>query len=250
MTGADSAGVPWEGRSFHANPAAGDDGAAPPRLLEALRRFASREVGDAEVLDALRAVRLLVPLVAERGDEGVGAHGQLVDKTQELSMVTVAGPDGRPVLPAFTSVDTLRAWNAQARPIPVEAARIGLAAAAEGQLVVIDPASATEHVIRRPALKALATGERWTPSFADEGVLDAFLATSSTEAAVRALQLAPGDPGGRLAGPELLVQLSLAPGLDADALQRLLARLGAAWSADAVIAERVDSLGVRLERLD
>src|SRR5476651_656348 len=98
---ADSAGVPFEGRSFQENPGAGDDGSAPPRLLEVLRRFGTHEVGAAEVVAALHGVRLLIPLVAVRGDEGVGAHGQLVDKTQELSIVTVASPDGRNVLPAF-----------------------------------------------------------------------------------------------------------------------------------------------------
>ena len=45
---ADSAGVPFEGRTFHENPGAGDDGSAPPRLLETLSRFRAREVGAAE----------------------------------------------------------------------------------------------------------------------------------------------------------------------------------------------------------
>ena len=106
---ADSAGVPFAGRAFHENPGADDDGSAPPLLLEAIRRFRAREVGAAEVVVAVHGSRLLIPLVAVRGDEGVGAHGQLVDKTQELSIVTVAGPDGRNVLPAFTSVAALSA---------------------------------------------------------------------------------------------------------------------------------------------
>ncbi len=36
---ADSAGVPWEGRSFESNPHAADDGSADPALLAALLRF-------------------------------------------------------------------------------------------------------------------------------------------------------------------------------------------------------------------
>ena len=67
---------------------------------------------------ALHGARLLVPLVAVRGDEGVGAHGQLVDKTQELSIVTVAGPDGRAVLPAFTSVDAHAGVGSARAPDP------------------------------------------------------------------------------------------------------------------------------------
>ena len=176
---ADSAGVPFEGRSFHENPGAGDDGSAPPRLLEALKRFRAHEVGAAEVVAALHGARLLIPLVAVRGAEGVGTHGQLVDKTQELSIVTVAGPDGRNVLPAFTSVAALTVWDAAARPIPIDAARVALAAASEGTpLIVLDPGSPTEFAIRAPAFEAVATGAVWTPSYADEAVLDALDADS------------------------------------------------------------------------
>jgi hypothetical protein len=245
----DSAGVPFEGRTFHENPGAGDDGSAPPRLVEALRRFRAHEVGAAEVVAALHGERLLIPLVAVRGEEGVGAHGQLVDKTQELSIVTVAAPDGRSVLPAFTSVDALSSWDAAARPIPIDAVRVALAAAAEGTpLIVLDPGSPTEFAIRAPAFEAVATGAGWTPSYSDQTVLDAFLTCSAGEEALRAIQLAPGDPDARLAGPELLVQLSVQSGLEKDELNALLARLQAAWAADPVIAARVDSIGVRVDR--
>ena len=247
---ADSAGVPFEGRAFHENPGTGDDGSAPPRLFEALLRFRAHELGATEVVAALHGERLLIPLVAVRGEEGVGAHGQLVDKTQELSIVTVAGPDGRHVLPAFTSVAALQLWDPGARPIPIEAARVALAAASDGTpLIVIDAASPTEFAVRAPAFEAMATGAAWVPCFEDETVLDAFLATGVGEEALRAIQLAPGDPDARLAGPELLVQLSVRAGLEKDELDALLGRLQRAWAADPVIAKRVDSIGVRLDRV-
>lgn len=247
---ADSAGIPFDGREFHANPAADDDGSADPRLLEAVRRFRARDLGMPEVVAALGPARLLVPLVTDRGDEGVGPHGQLVDKTQELALVTVEGPDGRVVLPAFSSVDTMRAWNPQARPIPVSAPRAALAAAADGAgAIVLDPGSPTEFALRRTGFEALATGGRFTPCFADERVLEAFLAATAGESVVHAVQLAPGDPDARLAGPELVVQLTLDAGLSREQLDALLARLGDAWAASPVIAERVDSIAVRLESL-
>src|SRR5690606_14137168 len=97
------------------------------------------------VVDAFRNARLLIPLVAEAGDEGVNDRGVRVDKTQELSIVTVGGPDGRAVLPVFSSVATMAAWNDAARPVPADGRRVALAAASEGtDLVVIDPTSRTE----------------------------------------------------------------------------------------------------------
>lgn len=250
MAHADSAGIPFDGREFHANASADDDGSADARLVEAVLRFRARELGIPEVVAALGTARLLVPLVTDRGDEGIGAHGQLVDKTQELALVTVAGPDGRSVLPVFSSVDAMRHWNPLARPIPVAAPRAALAAAAdEVGAIVLDPGSPTEFALRRTAFEALSTGATFIPCFTDERVLDAFLAATVGEPAVRAVQLAPGDPDARLTGPELLVQLALEGGLDRAELDVLLVRLGDAWAASPVILDRVDSIAVRLESL-
>jgi len=245
MSATDSAGQPWSGRHFEANTNADDDGSAPEHLIEAIRRFRAREVGEAQVLDALRTARLLIPLVAHLGEDGLNEHGH--DKTQELSIVTVVGPDGRTVLPAFTSVAAMSAWNPGARPIPTEAVRVALAAAHEQtDLVVVDATSATEFAIRRPALWALASGEKWVASYLDEVVLDSFAQSAIGETAARSVALAPGDPDARLAGPELVVQLTLAPGLARDELDALLARLQQRWAEDPVIAARVDSLRVQL----
>jgi hypothetical protein len=247
MAAADSAGVPWEGRSFDHSAASDDDGSAPPKLLEALKRFRSRELGEAEVVDEVRASRLLVPLVAELGASETSPSGHLVDKSQELSIVTVTGPDGRSVLPAFTSVAAMTHWNPSARPIPADGPRVALAAASEGtDLVVLDPTSDTEFAIRRPALWAIAQDERWQPSYLDEEVLAEFMAAADGEDAIVAIQLAPGDPDARLTGPELLVQLSLIPGLDDVALSALLTRARERWSASELIASRVDSMIVKL----
>jgi hypothetical protein len=249
MSLADSAGVPWKGRSFGDAPASADDGSAPPKLIEAIRRFRSHELGEADVVDEVRASRLLVPLVAQLGESATSAAGHLVDKSQELSIVTVTGPDSRAVLPVFSSVAAMTRWNPAARPIPAEGARIALAAAGEGtDLVVIDATSDTEFAIRRPALWAMAQSRPWTPSYLDEEVLAEFLVAADGEDAIVAIQLAPGDPDARLAAPELLVQLSLDDGLDDASLADLLARAQERWSASELIAARVDSMTVKLAR--
>lgn len=243
----DSAGQPWAGRSFDANTFSGDTGEAPERLIEALRRFRAADVGQPEVIEALRDARLLVPLVAHAGEMGEDAHGRLHDKTQELSLVTVSAPDGRLVLPAFTSTAAMARWNPLARPIPTPARRAALAAASEDTpLMVLDPTSDTEFAVRRPMLRAIAEGSAWLHPAEDPDVATRFVASVTDERAVRSLGLADGDPNAKLAGPQLRVELALEPGLDQQSLGELLSRLQARWQQDELLAERVDSLGVRL----
>jgi len=245
----DSAGVPWEGRQFQQNPHAGDDGSADPALLAALRRFRSGEGSQVEVIDALRPARVLIPLIAEKGEEGVAASGLAVDKTQELSIVTVAAPDGRRVQPIFSSVQAMAKWDPAARPIPVEAVRAALAASADDtDLMVLDPTSDTEFIVRRPAVWAIAQGIAWEPSFLSPEVFAGLQASVASELAVIDLAVLPGDPDARLRGPELVVVLELIDGLEREALDAVLARLAQRWAADDRIAVLVDSLTVKLRR--
>lgn len=244
---ADSAGIPFEGRRFHENPLAADDGSAPEKVIEAIRALRAGELDIQQFVGVLHPERLLVPLVAVAGDHGTGPFGQTVDKTQELSIVTVAGPDGRAVLPAFTSVAAMQAWDGVARPIPIQASRIALAAAAEGTpLIVVDPGSDTQVVVRRPAFRSLATGEDWTPAFEDAEVAQAFAASVGHEDAVEVVGVAPGDPEARLAGPEVIVVLRVAAGTSDEVRRAVLSRLQERWAADELIATRVDSIAVRL----
>ena len=254
----DSAGVPWEGRQFEHHPASADDGSAPAALIRALRLFRDGEVGaagggehgevgEAEVINAIRNSRLLIPLVAHLGESGIDAHHRTGDKKAELSIVTVSGPDGRNVMPVFSSVDAMRRWKPLARPVPANAVRVALAAASEGtELVVLDPTSPTEFAIRRPALWAIAQSQRWIPSYLDPEILGQFRNSAAFEPAVESVSLEPGDPDARLEGPELVVHLTLTPGLAVTELKAMLERLQARWTASEIIATRVDSLRVQL----
>ncbi|WP_394551675.1 SseB family protein [Agromyces sp. MMS24-JH15] len=246
---ADSAGRPWAGRAFEANPHAADDGSAPPELAAAIARFRSGDGGQADVVAAFSAARLLIPLLAELGAGGAetGAHGLAVDKSQELSIVTVAGPDGRRVLPVFSSVAAMSAWNPSARPVPADGIRVALAAADDGtDLVVLDPGSTGEFVLRRPAVWSVAQSRPWRPPFESDEVVAAFARSVDSELAVLGVDLLGGDPDARLAGPELVVRLRLVAGLTREELDAITARLARRWAADDVIATAVDSLTVRL----
>ncbi|WP_300266285.1 SseB family protein [Microbacterium sp.] len=247
--GADSAGVPWEGRAFESNPHAGDDGSADPALRDALVRFRMGEGSQAEVVDAFRSARVLIPLIAEKGEEGVAPSGLAIDKTQELSIVTVAAPDGRTVQPVFSSVETMQKWDPAARPIPVPATRAALAASSEDtDLIVLDPTSDTEFVIRRPAVWAIAQEQPWDPSFLSPEVFAALQESVAHELAVIDVAVASGDPDARLHGPELIVILELVDGLEREVLDAILARLAQRWAADDRIAVLADSLTVKLTR--
>ena len=248
--GTDSAGVPWQGREFHAHTYGADDGTAPAAFLEAMALFRRGEAGADAVVDSLRDARLLVPLVAELGDSGTDAHGRTVDKSQELSIVSVRAPDGRTALPVFSSVAAMQAWNPQARPVPSEAARVAAAALGEGAaLVIVDATSETEFVIRPAALYAMASGASWTPPHADAGVRASIERAAAAEPAVGAIALVDGDPESRLAGLDVVLALGLRPGLDAAGVQAGVERMQSAWLADGVVTERVDSLAVRIEPL-
>lgn len=241
----DSAGTPWAGRRFEENSAAADDGSAPPGLIDAITRFHAGEVGESVVVDAFRMSRLLVPILAELAESGVASSGLTVDKSAELSIVTVAGPDGRPVLPVFTSVGAMSRWNPKARPVPADAVRVALAAASEGtELVVLDAGSPTEFVLRRPAVWAVAQQRGWRPSYDDPAVIVEFQ-HATADALIRHVEVTAGDPGARLAGPEIIVAITVVPSLSAHDLSALLARVQPRWAENEVIVERVDSVTVR-----
>ena len=210
-----------------------DDGSCPAPLQRALA--VDTDGRTAAVVQALAEVRVLVPLVARAGapDSGQGL------RTATASLVQVAGPDGRSVLPVFSSVATMVRWDPSARPMPVEGPRAALAAGAEGDgLLVLDPAGPVSVLVPRPAAAALAQGRAWVPSYADPEV------AAAVTAALAGLTAGVTCERGRRA--ELAVALTVAPGLGRPALADLVAAVQEALAAAAVVAERVDSLELRV----
>lgn len=230
MTGADSAGVPWQGRSFTPSGFEGDDGAADPRLASAV---AAHRAGDAaldDVVAALAGARLLVPVVAARGEEAA-----------EMAMVTLRGADGRVALPVFSSVAALAAWDAAARPVPVEARRAALSAVDEGaDVLVLDVAGPVTVVVPRPAVWALAQGRAWVPSPRDLEVAAAVRAAATAVPGVADVRCEPGKRA------ELRVVLLVRPGLDADGVRSLTEAVSGHLAASEVVADRVDSVELRV----
>lgn len=237
----DSAGVPWEGREFSQNTWSQDDGSTPAVLASVL----DRELDKAALVSALAQSRLLIPLLAELGESGVGPHGQTVDKSADLAIVAVSTPDGKTAIPAFSSVVEMTAWNVTARPVPVDMAKLAIAAVSEGhERVVLNPAGQAIG-IRRPALAALAQGLSWTPPHLNEWVLEAVRAASEQTYQIKAVRAFDADPTGQLLKPELGLEITLEPGLSKQELQLVLTQFGTALQTQEFLA-MVDSFTIKI----
>lgn len=155
-----------------------DTGASDQALAAALAAWASAPAAatSAQVHAALLDARLLVPVVAALvpADEGAPASAGLAAldfaglagptrgvpaEVTEMSLPTILGRDGRMGLPAFSSLQALTRWRAEARPVPVAGADVCRAALTEGcSALVVDVAGPVSFVVEGQALQDLAAG--------------------------------------------------------------------------------------------
>ena len=244
---ADSAGTPFRGREFRAHPFEGDDGSAPEGLRIALARWQEAPGADAmaEVVKALTQSRLLVPLLAEAGEKGLTPEGKIVDKTQELSVVSVQGPDGRPVAVAFSDVAAMASWRSDARPVPVEASKVIAWALEENMTeVVLNPTSAHQCLLRRGALVATLKNTPYVAPWLDPEVLDQ-VSRAMTSGPKVSWEIESGWALDGGSGPDLVVRVSLPPGIPAERLHHLQQQWAHSWANSAVLNQRVG--GIRLQ---
>jgi len=144
----------------------GDAGDAPAGVGEALAAYAGG--GDyATALAALAESRVLVPVVAVLGEVEHDEQGLAHDKTSDMATVLLTGADGRQALLAFTSMASLGAWKADARPVPVTLRAAAQAAVQDGaSAIVVDLSGPVRFVIEEQDLTALAAG--WQLAFVGE----------------------------------------------------------------------------------
>ncbi|QZY30546.1 SseB family protein [Nocardioides coralli] len=136
---------------------ADDDGSGDPAVATALTAYAAGEIDHADALDVVRRSRLVVPVVAVLGEVEHGHDGLAREKSSDMAAVLLARPDGRRGMLAFTSTDSLRAWNPEARPVPVTAATAARAAQQEeADALVVDVAGPVRFVIGRHDLAGVA----------------------------------------------------------------------------------------------
>ncbi len=237
---------------------AGDDGSADPSVTAALAAFAAGAGSEQDVLTALAAGRLLVPVVAAltpdedtaagqqrpaRPDSGPAEPGPAAchpagggEKASEMALPTLVGQDGRRAIPVFTGVAALARWQPAARPIPAAAAQVWQAAMQDRCAVVIDIAGPVPLAVEGDRLAALAGGQPVPAPHEDTDVRDT-VARAVVESAAAA-GVSPGTVGFALrpgpAGPDgadLLIEIAPPPGLDAAAATRLATAAGSAAMA-------------------
>ncbi|OSM44424.1 SseB family protein [Nesterenkonia sp. PF2B19] len=263
---ADSAGVPWEGRDLSGggNPLHtfdGDDGLIAPQIQEAQDRLLAGDLDEAGFVESLQGQRLFVPVIATVAEHGhAPSGGPAGDKEADIALVTITSASGRPTMPVFSSVESMTAWHAEARPVAAEAERVMLAALAEGaELVVLDPGAELTFVVRSPAVAALAQGRLWTPSYRDPQVADALQDVVDQCLGVVRLVVAPGKGvatatasgapvAGGGSGPELSIGVVLEPGVDAVDARLALASVQACLQDVPALQEKADSVEVVLAR--
>jgi hypothetical protein len=255
---ADSAGLPWSGRTLTSTGFDGDLGAADPALLAVLD-----DPGDEMLfMQAVAQARLLVPIVAappepdhtgehpdERCDEPNAGRSAPITRTgsgaTDLAVVILTASDGRRAFPVFSSVAALSAWDATARPFPVTSSRAAQGAVSEGcDVMLLDCGSARERVLRPSMVWALAQQRDWLPAYLDPFVAQALVwATSDEEDVIGCVgQDEPAEPG------TLRVVLSLRPGLDAGRVQSLATRIGERIATDGEARARIDALSFTIRQ--
>ena len=219
---------------------AADDGSADPAAAAALAAFAAGTGSEHDALTALATVRLLVPVVAAEVPDSAPAPGGPPggatpgschlpggEKTSEMSIPTLIGQDGRPAVPAFTSLAAMHAWQPGARPVPADASRVWQAAAADSSAVVLDIAGPVPLAVDGARLAALAAGQPVPRPEQDRDVHAVISAVAAAYPHVTGIRLA-GDPAAE--GPDLTIELTLAPDAPAATAEHLgtevLARLG------------------------
>jgi hypothetical protein len=174
------------------------------------------------------------------------------DHGSEMSLPTLVGRDGRSAIPVFTCVDALARWDAQARPVPAQAALVWRAAVDGSCAVVVDVAGPVPLAVDGARLAALADGRPVPRPYEDPDVLDAVRAVAAGQPAIAGWRVADGGPAadgdpaaGRAAsagageGCDLQIELTLAAGCSLAAGDEAARLLGSAL---------MEQLGGRLRR--
>ncbi len=186
----------------------------------------SAGLGESAVLDESRTISEPALRPATRSE-----------KATDVAMPTLIGLDGRRALPAFTSLESLKRWRADVRPVPAAALAVWQAGCAEASAVVVDVAGPVPLAVEGVRLAALARGEPPPLPADDPDVHEVVADALAARLDVASFELEPADDH------DLAIVLTLT----AQAASRGAARQAAALGAEIVNAV-MTRLGARLRR--
>lgn len=214
---------------------AADDGTADPALTLALDRWSRDPAAEPEVLAALTPSRLMVPIVALLGEVETDDKGLKHEKTSDMAVPVIEAADGRRALPAFTSLETLARWRADARPAPVAAPQAVLAAYAErADTLLVDPAGPVTYTLTGAKMRAVAENRPYLVPVRDPEVREAVRLLLAAEPAVVSGLLEPYE------GADGMLAVCTEPSLAVEEIQAVAQRIGRAVSTDALLRVRLD----------
>jgi hypothetical protein len=212
----------------------GDLGDADPAVAAVLTAFGAGQESEHAALMALANSRLLVPVVAVLAGEAGGEQedgrrekDKRREKVSEMVLPTLIGKDGRRAVLAFTCQDALARWRPDARPVPVPASRVWLAARFEASAAVIDVAGPVPVVVDGVRLAALAAGKPVPLPQDDPDVHAAAQDAFAREPAITSARLAGPGAGGDI-GVQVTLAAGAGPAQAGDAIQRAVASFVAA----------------------
>lgn len=215
----------------------GDDGTADPLLTAALGRHAEQPSAETEqeLLRLLVGARLMVPIVAVLGESETGADGLTHDKSSDMAVPTVRTPDGRTGLPAFTSLEALARWRADARPAPVAAPQAVLAAWSEqADALLVDLAGPAFYELSGAAMRAVAEGRARIHPLHDPEVAEAVRGVLAQYPVVLRAHLMPGQQ------TDAVLALIPDPAADPAGIGPSVQRLAAALAGHELLRIRLD----------
>ncbi|WDZ92556.1 SseB family protein [Nocardiopsis sp. HUAS JQ3] len=198
-----------------------DDGSVDPEVEARLREHATGATGDRQVLAALSGTRVLIPVVAVATETEEGVGGLTKDKNSEVAVPIMTGRDGRRGMLAFTSVDAVRRWRPDARPVPFTVRDACQAALEEeADALVLDVAGPVPYTVQGPFLGMIAeTGAVPEPKD-DPQVLGLVYQVTKGEFGIERVRIHPSERG------EIGIRLELEE-RDDEVLRRVAERLTA-----------------------
>jgi hypothetical protein len=202
---------------------AGDDGTVQGPLAAVLTAYDDGRASVRDVAQVLATARLMTPVVAVLDEAEESPDGLRQEKSSHMSSVSMVAADGRRGLLAFSSVQSMSAWDPASRGIPALGSKVAAGAVEEhADALLLDIGGPVRVAVEGAVLRALAAGDPLPLPYADPSLHAAVVDALAGVEGLAGLVLEAPQPGEDPA-PDLVVLVSPVPGTDADDLARVVA---------------------------